>query len=499
MTAVTPSYIASGHAVARTNELLACAKTALRLAHEHQSKITSQSADLSNNKSDAVSSHYASGTSVAELRLWSPNASSSSGNFDDPYQYHSLEQDDAFYLTLSPPEKAIHDASQLLNVLDSLVAELQSLVRRRGHTNDPTEEIGTCMRRFQSLMSEFVKEVEAIPTAVSCGANDSKGRTKQRTRHYEVVAQDLLSQGKRRTASFQEALEKRGEVLKEQAQRRKILSTGASENCATAAAFSSALANDNGVVNTGPSSGRNATIGVVNRPYGTLASSFYSASSTPSQLNAPLFTRTSGSVATMSRKKNTGISKEGSAAPMSEADKERIFLEDASIHSRSLNSSGMRQRRKATQISSDLSKQINGSGNTYSSSAYASAYKTNGYDPHLSNNMEHYKAEDVSNKTQIQLQHRRQARETKARLENARQAERAIYELGNMFSKMATLIHSQAQHIEKIEDDVELANHDVNAGHEEITKLFDITKGNRSLIVKVFVILIVMILFLRLY
>ena len=40
--------------------------------------------------------------------------------------------------------------------------------------------------------------------------------------------------------------------------------------------------------------------------------------------------------------------------------------------------------------------------------------------------------------------------------------------------------------LERIEDDVEAAGGDIDAGHEELVKVYGMTKGNRALILKVY-------------
>ena len=50
-----------------------------------------------------------------------------------------------------------------------------------------------------------------------------------------------------------------------------------------------------------------------------------------------------------------------------------------------------------------------------------------------------------------------------------------------------------------LEDDVEAAGMDIDAGHNELVKVYGMTKGNRGLILKVFGILIFLIIFMKLY
>ena len=102
-----------------------------------------------------------------------------------------------------------------------------------------------------------------------------------------------------------------------------------------------------------------------------------------------------------------------------------------------------------------------------------------------------------------QQQHQQQQFQPRAsaqrRLHEARQAEQALHSIGTMFGKLSTLVSQQAQVLEKVEDDVEAASVHVQAGQDEITTLHSIKKGNRSLILKVFGMLLFLILFLRLY
>ena len=107
--------------------------------------------------------------------------------------------------------------------------------------------------------------------------------------------------------------------------------------------------------------------------------------------------------------------------------------------------------------------------------------------------------ESSSASIQQQIHLRRQNRETQSRLASARLAEKSIAELGVMFTKMSTLITQQGEVLERIEDDVEAASGDIDAGHDEIVKLYGMTKGNRGLILKVFGILIALIIFMKVY
>jgi len=108
-------------------------------------------------------------------------------------------------------------------------------------------------------------------------------------------------------------------------------------------------------------------------------------------------------------------------------------------------------------------------------------------------------SDEEQNLIQSQIELRRKTRKTQSRLQNARQAESKLKDLASMFGKMSTLIQSQGETLTKVEDDVEVAMGHVDDGVVEIGKLYEITKGNRSLILKVFGILIFFIIFMRLF
>ena len=81
-----------------------------------------------------------------------------------------------------------------------------------------------------------------------------------------------------------------------------------------------------------------------------------------------------------------------------------------------------------------------------------------------------------------------------SRMQAAEKVEQSIAQLGSLFTQMATLVVSQGEIVQRIEDDVEAGLSNVEQGHEEMTKFYDITKGNRSLIIKILALLLFFIL-----
>ena len=66
--------------------------------------------------------------------------------------------------------------------------------------------------------------------------------------------------------------------------------------------------------------------------------------------------------------------------------------------------------------------------------------------------------------------------------------------MGELFARVASLVKDQSEKITNIEDDVESGLHNTLEAQSHIQTTYDITKGNRSIILKLFALLIVMII-----
>ena len=64
---------------------------------------------------------------------------------------------------------------------------------------------------------------------------------------------------------------------------------------------------------------------------------------------------------------------------------------------------------------------------------------------------------------------------------------------------MSGLIQAQGEVIERIEDNVQVVSGMVNDGVVDINKVYEMTRGNLSLIVKVFSILLFFVVFVKFY
>uniref|UniRef100_H3HE62 t-SNARE coiled-coil homology domain-containing protein n=1 Tax=Phytophthora ramorum TaxID=164328 RepID=H3HE62_PHYRM len=83
--------------------------------------------------------------------------------------------------------------------------------------------------------------------------------------------------------------------------------------------------------------------------------------------------------------------------------------------------------------------------------------------------------------------------DAQTRYNNAAQVESTIVEITGMYTRMATMVAEQGEIISRIDDDMDIAQTNVEAAHGELLKLFNMVQGNRSLILKIFLVLILVI------
>jgi hypothetical protein len=313
---------------------------------------------------------------------------------------------------------------------------------RRGQSNDPTNAISLAIQRLERDTQDLS---QLIATMIP---SNSRG---QYRRHWEIMQQWFQSVAQKQGDRLKEILKVRANVLAEQAQRRKRFQ--ANRGTTTKSAYGNPLFT---IQAPPPSAPINQNISATTQHH-TIGAGASSSSS--NLLTPPPFTT--------SQPVGNGFYSapaSGVAAPRGyysarggyDGSSTNFSYTNANYHT-----TGMRQRRTTT--------------------AAASAQT------------------DAPLQEQTQLLVRQQERQTQQRLQEARQAERSLAELGTLFGKMSSLIVHQGQVIENIEDDVEAAMMDVGAGHEEIQILYGIKKGNRALIIKVFGLLILMIIFMRIY
>ena len=361
----------------------------------------------------------------------------------------------------------LEDSLTLLRAIEYGIKQMQSLVRRRGHTNDPAQEIGAIdvqlEQDFKELEESYCKPILDIR------------RKKQQQRHWELVVLWLREVALHHHKQLQDCKKLRANILTDQTQKRnKFVESNSSNKNKT---------------NTGSGLGAASASGAA----------------TP-LFDNPLFTATRPS-----RNKTSSTKREDRNSNIASQQSTPRRVQPATS-----NGASNYYREKASSI--------NGVGNRATDSGYNGAYgaayvgaSSGGYagygsGGYGSSGMRQRRGGNINvpytapmqeqeeeEKIKSQIQMREQKRQTQQRLDDARQAESTLSEVAKLYSKMSTLISHQGETLEKIEDDVECALVDVSAGQEELTKLYSIKKGNRPLIIKTFMILNFLIIFMRGY
>jgi hypothetical protein len=448
--ATTNSY---SHAVCRSSELLSCAKTALKVAKAQHVPSTT----TTNNATTTTEPPWYH-MDPKDLRLaLEPRVLLNNNGINSS--------------SVTTTITVCQDALSFLRSMQSTLTTLHSLVRRRGHTNDPTHDIAMATRTMEQDAQELAALVQSLLTTTTTRGVVST----QHARHLELVAAWLQAVAAQQTSSLKQILQLRGTVLAEQAQRRKLLQP------------SSISSSSNGTATRNGGGGG-----------GGAASKVIKTKPAQAAMNSPLFTMTNNT--------NKGGMK----------------LLNTSTTARSTTTNGNGTTRSASAaaalpplLSTPQMTQTNrhggsspgytgGYGGYYGGASYAATgmrQRRSGApnQSNINNNNKHEDDDDDRRQIQSQIQERQAKRETQSRLEHAKQAESTLAELGTLFGKMTHLISTQGEQLEKLEDDVEAAMGDITAGQEEIQTLYSIKKGNRGLIVKVFGILIFFIVFMKLY
>jgi len=438
------------HTVCRSPELLSCAKTAVKIAKKKHA-------------SDPPNQYNHNGGNA----WWDVNLSD--------LQMHEWQPQLPQHL-INPNHEILEDGLSLLRTMEAELQQLTMLVRRRGHSNDPTEEISISVRQLEEDTKELMSVIRTMVPATARG---------QYLRHWKMMQQWFQTAAQSQGTRLKQILKVRGAVLAEQAQRRKLFQASPTRNkAASKSAF-----NDNPLMQI-----KAPPVAAANRMLATPQQQLFHAPLSAPQPHAPMASATTTTNGTAMSSTAT------TAAPYSANAYAATSRSGPGANGGRSGGGGYYNYYGASPAGG-----AGGFGGGYGGSASnSSSYYGSG------SGMRQRKAVATSADTQDSQQHqqqleqeqllvRQQERETQRRLQDARQAESSLAELGTLFSKMSSLITAQSETIVNIEDDVEAASFDVRAGHAEIQTLYTIKKGNRALILKVFGLLIFFIIFMRLY
>ena len=83
----------------------------------------------------------------------------------------------------------------------------------------------------------------------------------------------------------------------------------------------------------------------------------------------------------------------------------------------------------------------------------------------------------------------------RGRLKKAEQVEAAIAQMGSLFSQVAFMVFEQGEVLTRIEDDVENGLEEVKAGHAQMERFYELSKGSRGTILILSGVMAVFIIF----
>ena len=515
------------HAISRSAEFLACARTSLRIEQRRHQEVTQKKKygrDMITRKDDILPLEL-SDIDHKSLKMYEDN----SGAQEDVVQDGDEKgQNDAL--------QALKDTNSLLSLLDTTLSHLSLLVRRRGHTNDPTCEIDACVREFQSYYNDLADVLSnVIPNAAEITLQDGRRSSSQRTKHYQSIVSSLKKESEERMNCFKAAMEQRGEAIKDMTERRqrlfkahdsevKMRSFSDSSKCAKGT--NDMVVGQNGTVMT--SSGKVAAATTSEHPIRrgcdcVVVSSNRTKISLKNQLLSPLFTMTdveSSSMMLSSLAPSSVVKTDNTPFNPSNLLSQKTIGTTLSHNNGNVNS--MKEDNNPTYWNSngvvgygergECSDQLGGYGGYYGYSnssksvgirrrGSATTHSSNLQQSYTTESMDTEEDENVCARESIMstLQKRPLAASTNTRLISAEAAERSLDQLTKVFSNMSTLILSQGEILTRIEDDVEMTLGEVDAGSEEISKLYIMTKSNRGLIMKLFGIMTFLIIFMKIY
>ena len=477
----TPS--AFSHAVSRSAELLSCAKTAIKIAKSQYNKTR---------PTEPPPPGVWWNINPSQLRLHDVQ--------QQPYQTSSSSEQQ---------HQVLEDGIALLRTMDAELKQLEALVRRRGQTNDPTAEITRTVNRLQDDTQELKSLIQMMIPPRARG---------QRKRHWEVLQQWFQSNAQQQAARLKDILKVRGTVLAEQAKRRgRFQATAVSSASRSAVKHKQMLQQSSPLFKAPPPppavKQRTAPQPPASVPTvmnGSNGSSGAMSSSSSQQQQAV----TSAAAATFAtpaatQKLQPPLSR---SAPPSTTGNTNLYGSRSSMESTTAaaaasyyGSTQHQHLHSAGYGGGGYGSGSGGGGGGYGGGSYyhhhhPSSIATTGMrQRRTAATQQEEQQQQEQDYQQAQLLQRQQERQTVQRLHEARQAEKSLSVIETLFGKMTTLIVQQNEVIDKIEDDVESAHADVRAGQDEITVLYELKKGNRPLILKVFGLLIFFIVFMRFY
>jgi len=343
--------------------------------------------------------------------------------------------------------------AKLLKENDELVERIQRLAVQKEFSNDPTSAMSQTSQVFKQRMTIVQGEMKRLSNSVaeSPFALDDKGQpvvaSGHGQAHRKLIIQMLQSQSSAQVQTIQVAVKAHGDNVKTRQKRverygsdvdvHSMILEASSGPGLAASTVTNSNQNKNGTTGRGPMRGPTRT---------------------------PVQVQLQNSVSPQSGSTTDSKSKPKAVSSSPVVNRYALFADPSA------------QLRKRTAASGGYNKTPN---------AYSGG-------PQVINHGSIAVGSGVRNPTGlIQEQQGYMPRATQRdRMRTAERVEASIAQMGELFGQMANLVMAQGETISRIEDDVEAGLIDVEAGHSEMNKFLEITKGNRGIILKIFALLI---------
>ena len=395
---------------------------------------------------------------------------------------------------------------------ESLVRRMEKLSTRKEFSNDPTQEMTEISDLFHMKVALIQTDFQLLKqmTEVKVQAAASEGQ--HQMQHYKLMMQTLNKRHLAHVEAFKAALKVHSENLKQRQKRVGKYGQGQDQVRAS-------------LVGTGTSSSSSSSTGSSHAPNleqnsGNTSKHTSTASSNvvSAAISAPSYamfanqsqTRVEVQIPQELRRRGNVPSHSTAGTPSADVQIQNQLNGDGVSNSSSHSGSGSSMSSSASGLMNAFtagppkSTFINGKPSQYQQQYHhgrqqGTAYAGNQYNYNNTYSSSSSGNEYGSNGTgggggggymQMQLQQQAPSMIQQTRLKSAEQVERSIAQMGQLFSQMATLVMDQSETISRIEDDVEIGLEDTKDAHRSMEEFHAISKGNRGLIIKVFLLLV---------
>jgi t-SNARE complex subunit (syntaxin) len=400
---------------------------------------------------------------------------------------------------------------------ETLIAKLEKLTGRKEFSNDPSAEISDMSAVVQKNMNIIQGDLKNFK---ACIDEILSSMQKHQQQHYTIILQHLSKQMTNHMERYKNGLKTHSENMKARQQRvnkygigaeQVQLGVGSMEQRSTVQSYAMfAQRNAKPQLSNGPLHRRNQKPEPVGngagdrwaraKAGGSEADNRYPPNSpSPGMANSPHSDHNGGSGANG----NGSMSLQAPTYPPGAPDTPEKAQEMRRRGGKADTNDG-----SYVQVPSQAYGEVNGAGDSSpskgkgGSSAGGSMFGGLGWNKKAGGTDTHYKKFDRFDSSrarpantggymqQVLMDRDDMKVDAHTRMKGAQQIERAVAQLGELFTQMSSLVLQQGETIQRIEDDVEIGVENTAEAHKSMERFYEISKGNRSMIFKIFGLLI---------